>query len=73
MHGESNDLAGGGGLFRKDLVLAILGIEQLRAGADTFRRAENQVTRGTQGVMKNRHDPRLQHRLKINEQVAAAD
>ena len=60
-------------LLRVDLVLGVLCLEQVAVAADRLRAAQPEATRRFQRVVQRRHDPLLQHRLQVDQQVAATD
>ena len=60
-------------LLRKELVVFVLGPEEVAERADRLRRAEQQEAVRIEGMVEDREDALLQPRLEIDEQVAAGE
>ena len=62
-----------GRLAHVDLVLRVGELEEIAVHADRLRAAEPQEAVGAQCVVHQGNEPLLQHRVEVNEQVAAGD
>ena len=71
LHGEESSVVTG--LPAVDLVLGVLRLEQVPEAADRLRAAQPEKAGRLQGVVQARHDLLLQHRLQVDQEVAATD